>query len=284
MFELQARGAPHIHCMFWLEDEDGNEAPPTLWDGEDSDPEETFEARSQRVASFANDLIHGSLEKAACQNHDRVQDDCRPCQEVLEVVSSYQCHSHKTSCFKKKRILRILPREGHGRLDGTMEEEELIVRVCRYNFPKNPSDTTCFIPAFPKDHPKKEVEKAKADYLKIRKYLLRLTNQADWEATETWPQFLQMSFQEFLYAVGMYEEGATFDETNKESFDEAKCRYLTALRCEVKSTGYVLLERSNKDIFVNNFNKSLAVIHPANHDVQFITDTYAVVEYVSGIS
>ena len=92
-----------------------------------------------------------------------------------------------------------------------------------------------------------------------------------------------MTFSQFLYAVGMYENVEKFDENDKDSFNKARSRYMTALRTEVKSTGYVLLERSTKDVFINNYNKHLAVIHPANHDIQFITDTYAVVEYISGI-
>ena len=277
---LQARGAPHIHCMFWLEDQEGNEAPPSLWD--DDDPGENFEARSQQVANFANDLIHGSLRKASCKNHDECLENCKPCQEVFNNVSNYQSHSHKKSCFKKKRSQRIFSKEGHGRLDGIKEEDELFVQVCRYNFPKNPSDTTCFIPAFPKDHPREEIEQAKSDYHKIRKFLLRLTNPSNFEQTAEWEEFLQMSFRQFLYAVGMYENDTHFDESDRDSFEKARSRYMNALRTEVRSTGYVLLERSTKDVFINNFNKHLALIHPANHDVQFITDTYAVVEYISG--
>ena len=93
-----------------------------------------------------------------------------------------------------------------------------------------------------------------------------------------------MSFRQFLYTVGMYENDTQFDENNQDSFNKARSRYMTALRTEVKSTGYVLLQRSTKDVFINNYNKHLAMIHPANHDVQFITDTYAVVEYISGNS
>ena len=36
---------------------------------------------------------------------------------------------------------------------------------------------------------------------------------------------------------------------------KAKERYLTALRCEIKSSGYLLIKRSTRDIFTNNFNK-----------------------------
>ena len=31
--EFQARGAPHIHCLLWLEDDEGNK-PPSMWNEE----------------------------------------------------------------------------------------------------------------------------------------------------------------------------------------------------------------------------------------------------------
>ena len=270
-----------MHTMLWLEDEDGNEALPTLWDGE-KDPEESLETKSEKVAGFADSLIQGSLQKAACSKHEDTQDDCEHCQEILRMVSTFQCHSHKKSCFKKRRKLRIHEGEGHGRLDGKTKDSEMTVDLCRYNFPKNPSDETCFIHAFPKDHPKEEVKKASDDYSKIRKFMLRLTNKADFHSSEEWEKFQSLTFSEFLYAAGMYDEDVEYVESDGESFAKAKRRYLEAMRIEVKSTGYILLKRTTKDVFINNFNKFLATIHPANHDLQFITDPYAVLEYVTG--
>ena len=42
----------------------------------------------------------------------------------------------------------------------------------------------------------------------------------------------------------------------------------------------VLLKRKPCDVFTNNYNKNLIQIHNANQDIQYITDEYAVVEYV----
>ena len=57
-------------------------------------------------------------------------------------------------------------------------------------------------------------------------------------------------------------------------------RYLTALRCEVKSA-FVLVKRQPSDVFTNNYNKNLIQIHSANQDIQYVTDEYAVAEYIS---
>ena len=71
------------------------------------------------------------------------------------------------------------------------------------------------------------------------------------------------------------------DVTDKDALAKAKERYFTALRCEVKSSGMLVLKRDPCDIFTNNFNKNLLQIHRANQDVQLIFEAYAVVEYVS---
>ena len=40
------------------------------------------------------------------------------------------------------------------------------------------------------------------------------------------------------------------------------------------------LKRRPADILTNNFNKKLLKLHQANQDIQFITDEYAVAEYI----
>ena len=87
-----------------------------------------------------------------------------------------------------------------------------------------------------------------------------------------------MSFQEFLYQVGMFEKGENIDDTTE--FENARKRYLNALRCEVKSSGMLLLRRNPEDVLTNNYNKNLIRIHQANQDLQLILDEYAVAEYI----
>ena len=176
-------------------------------------------------------------------------------------------------------MMRILETEGHGRLDGKKKDTELIVTKCRYNFPKNPIDKAEMIIGFPKDYDKTELKKAKEDYLKIRKYLLRLTYGENFRETEQWSNFQKMDFYEFLYEVGMF--GETDDVNDENAQQNARRRYLTALRCEVRATGMLLLKRETNDVFTNNFNKKLIQVHQANQDIQYVTDEYAVAEYIS---
>ena len=56
---------------------------------------------------------------------------------------------------------------------------------------------------------------------------------------------------------------------------------IQSFRCEVKNSGLLLLKRQTEDVFINNFNQKLMEVHGANIDVQYITDAYAVAEYVS---
>ena len=198
---------------------------------------------------------------------------------LKSLVERYQTHRPKFTCKKKGKIIKIMPNEGHGIRDGEIVDELLTVPVCRFNFPKNPIDKTEFILSFPKDHDKVELKRAKSDYRKIRKYLLRLTNGEDFDKKDKWMKFKQMSFYEYLFEVGMYEADKNKDDQNAR--EAARKRYLTALRCEVRSSGLLLLRRDTVDVFTNNYNPKLLQIHEANEDVQFITDEYAVAQYVS---
>ena len=50
----------------------------------------------------------------------------------------------------------------------------------------------------------------------------------------------------------------------------------------MKFSGLLILKRETKDIFTNNFNRQLILIHGANMDIQYCSDPYAVAEYIFG--
>ena len=160
------------------------------------------------IASFAEAIINGSSKDIHCKTHQAFEEDCNECEELSKLVERYQTHSHKPSCLKRKRIIRINAKEGFGRLDGDKEDTEILVPVCRYNFPKNPIDKTEFITKFPKDYDHKELKKAKDDYEKIRKYLLRLTHDENFQTKEAWSNFCQLDFYDYLYEIGMLKKPA----------------------------------------------------------------------------
>merc|ERR1711923_596413 len=276
--EFQARGAPHIHAMFWLVGDNG-EAPPTMY-ATAEDGSVKLEDNAASISKFANSIMCGSSNDISCEKHEVNDVTCEDCLRLKQLVDHYQTHSHRQTCLKKKKIMRIGPQEGHGHLDGKKESEELIIRTCRFNFPKNPMDKAEFLYAFPEDVDKTELKQAKEDYLKIRKYLLRLTHGENFKDKEKWLNFVNLSFYEFLQEVGMFKP--TDDIQDEDAKHNARQRYLTALRCEVKSSGLTFLRRETRDIFTNNFNKKLIKIHQANQDIQYIHDNgYAVAEYVS---
>ena len=117
----------------------------------------------QKIAEFANSLIKGSIDDATCGSHKQFTEDCNDCSEVKTNASKFQYHSysHKPSCLKKKKFMKIAGEEGHGRMDGKTHGVDLIVPVCRYGFPKNPCDETVFLHAFPNDYPTKDLNDAK---------------------------------------------------------------------------------------------------------------------------
>ena len=270
--EYQARGAPHIHMLIWLEDQDGNK-PPAMWER----GKEATDSLREKIASFGSSAMCGSAKDMNCENHHEFDKDCNDCMEGKLLVEKFQSHTHTHTCRKKGKVLRISSNEGFGRHDKSTSGEELLVPVCRLRHPKFPCDTTQFIYGFSEDEDQEVVKNAKKDYNKIRKYLLRMTHGEKFRESVAWKHFVSLNFTQFLYEVGMFD-GELLHDVNEVA--KAKARYLTALKCEVKSSGLLLLKRNTEDILTNNFNKHLIKMHQANQDIQFITDEYAVVEYI----
>ena len=270
--EFQARGAPHIHCLLWLKSDD-DILPPSLWN-ESKHEEKSIE---EQIASFADSVMSGSSTDMNCEIHNIFDHQCEECLLGKELVEKFQSHSHKATCRKKGKVMKIFSTEGHGRLDKVIEGDELTVPVCRLRHPKFPMDKTAFIRPFLENVDESELKKAKYDYKRIKKYLLRITNGDKFKESESWKSFRNLSFNQFLYEVGMLDEKDLLGNR----IIKAKERYLNALRCEVKSSGLLLLKRKTADILTNNFNKKLIKIHQANQDIQFICDEYAVAEYIT---
>ena len=165
--EFQQRGAPHIHCLLWLEDEDGKK-PPSMWNDDNLSEEEL----NTQIADFADSVMSGSALDMNCDSCAEYNEDCENCIEGKKLVEKYQIHRHTFSCRKKGRVCRIRENEGHGRLDNKVEGEHLLTPVCRLRHPKYPIDKTVFVRSFPANTEESEFQEAKKDYYKIRKYLL----------------------------------------------------------------------------------------------------------------
>ena len=132
--------------MLWLRGRNG-EKPPAMF----SDSDEDMIVTGQKIAEFGHSFIQGSFDAATCGSHNEFNEECTDCRDIKENVMKFQCHtySHKPSCLKKKKFMKIAGDEGYGRLDGKIHDFELIVPICRYGFPKNPSNETVFLQAFP---------------------------------------------------------------------------------------------------------------------------------------
>ena len=135
------------------------------------------------------------------------------------------------------------------------------MKFFRFEFPKNPIDETTFLPSIPSDTDPKELKQMKADYLKIRKFLLRMTHGENFREEEKWKTFKNISFYDFLSEVGMFQSGEDVQDPKCQL--KAKQRYLNALRCGARSGGILLLKRETGDIMTNNFNKNLIQLHRA---------------------
>ena len=158
--EFQARGAPHLHCLIYLEEEyidtetGEKRRRPLKTMFQETDDEEKRKEMIKNIEYYAKKLICASMADIHCndcEDDDQISDDqiCEKCEILRSRVSTNNTHSCRFSCHKKKREMVIKPKEGHGKYDGIMEGEEMKVLMCRYGYPKNVMRETTFIPALP---------------------------------------------------------------------------------------------------------------------------------------
>ena len=305
--EFQQRGAPHIHCLLWLEDSEGNPAP-TFWSTDDD--EKNQEDKIKEIERIASKLVSVSEDSALCDDHDNelqsLKDDCKKkeckhcfssqfdfeecskhkittvvgencpdCIHLKELVNKFQSHRHTFSCQKKNKLITIKETEGHGKNDNMIRGPKISNFVlCRYNFPQFPMNKTKFILGMPKDLSLEEKESRKKDLLKIKKFLIRQTYSEDSSLGESveFKHFKNLNFIQFLYEVGMFSEDKVFESYTKKEKNLAYERYTRALSASIRGTGSIFLKRNTKDILTNNYNRRLMGIHKANHDIQIVVD------------
>ena len=296
--EFQQRGAPHIHSLLWLRDQDDREAPNFWMDAETPTGDQEFEStefdkkirndkkKIEEIQKFVDLLVSTSADDMKCENHEKSDSipDCDECKHLKEKVEKYQLHHHTFTCAKKKKTITIKKTEGHGRLDGHVTGNELTnIPICRFKFPKFPLDETKVIIGMPKDTDEGIVKERKRDLNKIINFLIRHTYvENPCNQNDSWGKLKKMNFWEFLYAVGMFTEGKSFNEYNDEEKKQAKCRYLDAISASVQGTAIVVMKRRVKDIFTNGFNKKIMRLFKSNHDLQICIDQYAAAQYICG--
>ena len=139
-----------------------------MWDSN------TFDENAQtfKLSDFGGGIISGSSKDMHCQLHSSFDPECNGCKEGKALVEKFQSHRHTFTCKTKGKIIKILSGEGHGRRDGEVEDEILLVPVCQFYHPKNPIDNSEFLLAFPESFDETEWKKAKDDYSRIRICLL----------------------------------------------------------------------------------------------------------------
>ena len=98
--------------------------------------------------------------------------------------------------------------EGHGRLDGNKETEEINHNVCRFNYPQFPVEETTFIPAIGSNIDEKEISERKNDLKKIKQFLIRQTacGQGKRKDSVLWQNFGSLNFNQYFQEVGMFKK------------------------------------------------------------------------------
>ena len=211
-----------------------------------------------------------------CKDHmNPVPDDnCNECQKLIKMATDFQTHKHTFTCEKKKKRITIKSSEGHGRFDAISRGHKISQAVlCRFNFPQFPLHKTTFILGMPKNIDNEESARRKSDLTKIKKFLIRLTQEDNNETNTKNEDFKSWTFLTFLFEAGMFDKfRRKVEDYSDEEKKHALSRYLNALSASVRGSGSVFLQRTTSDIFTNNFNRRLLSVHEANHDIQIVID------------
>ena len=266
--EFQARGAPHVHLLVWLKDKNGISAPSLL-----DSTEENIQQKMHDVAEYHDKIIQ-------CQIDEDEE------QTMKDNIQRFQHHTCGFTCHKRKKTITIKAKEGHalGETDQSRMLELPHVPICRFSFPRPPIDETTVLLGFSKEEDEDLIKYAKQDYLAIRKYLIRQTYVPDKAKLEDQPNYQilkKMDFKTFLQKIGMYSKVSS-QLSEAEKFEQAKARYHTALRAGIKGFASVFPQRNLQSLFINNFNKKIMEIQPANHDIQYCMDPYSTAQYIVG--
>ncbi|XP_041482326.1 uncharacterized protein LOC121429412 [Lytechinus variegatus] len=188
--------------------------------------------KDEEVVQFIDKYI-------SCLNPDKNEDE-----ELHEIVSSVQQHSkkHSKSCKKK----------------GT---------VCRFNFPRPPSEKTFIIKVKDKDSSKHE---------ETCKPPKKNENQADAKNSR------KSDANELLNSVkNALSDGTEFNSA-KQLFDKlgiTQSQFQNAHN-EIASQESIIIKRNPADVWINQFNPDLLRAWNANMDLQYVTNAYACVVYI----
>ena len=127
---------------------------------------------------------------------------------------------------------------------------------CRFNFPRLPSDETLIASPLPDDIPEEEkatkLSNAKQILEKVKNYLIELEYEEVDIQLEDLLRNLDIGYDDYKAALRISERGEV-----------------------------VVLKRSVKERYVNNYNRCFIKNWQANMDLQFVKDLHAVVTYVT---
>ena len=141
--------------------------------------------------------------------------------------------------------------------------------LCRFKYPQFPLGKTTFIPGISNALEEEDIQTRKANFKKIRKFLIRQTgHEGKRDDNHMWKRFKSWNFHSFLFEVGMFQEGVNI--TDPDMIEEANKRYFDALSAGITGNGAIFVKREPKDVFTNNFNPQIMHIHEANHDIQLV--------------
>ena len=270
--EHQMRGAPHAHILLWM-----TFANETIEKSVYINGRETIIRENKPAPNFRNTILgkKGQEREEGKRLLENFADELITLDLDDNMTEKYQTHKHTFTCTKAKKNSYFIVKEdeGFGCQDGRVKGIPLRTPKCRFHFPRFPMRNTTLLEPLIQTQPNVHNEgsvsehvmkKADINLNRIRKYMLRnlfLENSEDRRKARE--AFFALTFDEFLEKLGISEVD-----------------YMLALRSSVRGRASLFLKRKCCQVFINNFNRNMMTVHPANQDFAICIDEFQVAGYV----
>lgn len=270
--EHQMRGAPHAHILLWMVHTHQFEEKKTYVNGEERISQENRPAPNYRNSVLGK---RGQEREEGKRILEEFADELITLDLDDDLVTKYQTHKHTFTCTKQRKnsYFTVQEDEGFGKEDGKRKGPSLRTPKCRFHFPRFPMRKTSLLEPLVQTQPNVInensvseiiIKKADVNLNRIRKFMLRnlFSNDSD-ERQKDREAFFNFTFDEFLDKLGISEVD-----------------YIRALRRSVKGRASLFLKRKCNQVFVNNYNKNIMAVHPANQDFAICIDEFQVAGYI----
>jgi hypothetical protein len=269
--EFQARGSPHMHMLIWCGD-------VPRYDRAQPHSENTAKCidlidkyittEAPKDYKLYDDQHYFKNSKGEEKKSNKDESDDESTDEIFDktVNINLQRHHCRSNCLvENENLKRVVELDGDNECSFEIFKPRKGFRLCKYGFPQPILNETHILEPFDKDS-RRNLTKSFVDsyrrFMEIKNFLHNHSKE------------LKKRYKNNKHVVPFMTQQDIMIELNM-----TEVEYIEALRSSIIRTT-VFLMRTSEDICINPYNKQILLRHNANMDIQYVTDSYAVVIYI----